>query len=193
VLSYITAALYSYFDKQQNSPNSEQGKAVLVFLNNLWGARNRVGIGLSSWPARLHSLAESESILRLLRCLKILAQVPFRIKLRIRLIGRDFLLNAFFSIKSRTVVVFTINVIPQKKCTLIFGGPFLIGCQDENRTLQQIGEMSYTVKAGQNRQQNDNSTMYLFIVRYCRSSLVDTVRRLYLFSVYRSHVLSSAR
>ncbi len=31
---------------------------VLEFLNNLLGARNRVGIGLSYRPARLHSLAE---------------------------------------------------------------------------------------------------------------------------------------
>ncbi len=30
----------------------------LDFLKNLWGARNRVGTGLSYWPARLHSLAE---------------------------------------------------------------------------------------------------------------------------------------
>jgi hypothetical protein len=30
--------------------------AVLVFLNNLWGARNRVGIGLSFRPARLHTI-----------------------------------------------------------------------------------------------------------------------------------------
>jgi hypothetical protein len=31
---------------------------VLEFLNNLWGARNRVGKGLSYRPARLHRLAE---------------------------------------------------------------------------------------------------------------------------------------
>jgi hypothetical protein len=30
----------------------------LEFLNNLWGARNRVGIGLSYRTARLHRLAE---------------------------------------------------------------------------------------------------------------------------------------
>jgi hypothetical protein len=29
------------------------------FLNNLWGARNQVGIGLSYRPARLNRLAES--------------------------------------------------------------------------------------------------------------------------------------
>jgi hypothetical protein len=33
-------------------------KPVLEFLNNLWGARNRVGIGLSYRPTRLHRLAE---------------------------------------------------------------------------------------------------------------------------------------
>jgi hypothetical protein len=32
---------------------------VLEFLNYLWGAKNRVGTGLSSRPARLHKLAES--------------------------------------------------------------------------------------------------------------------------------------
>ncbi len=31
---------------------------MLEFFNNLWGARNRVGMGLSYWPARLHRLAE---------------------------------------------------------------------------------------------------------------------------------------
>jgi hypothetical protein len=33
-------------------------RSVLVFLNNLWGAWNRIGIGLSYRPARLHRLAE---------------------------------------------------------------------------------------------------------------------------------------
>jgi hypothetical protein len=35
-------------------------KPVLKFYNNIWGmgARNRVGIGLSYRPARLHRLAE---------------------------------------------------------------------------------------------------------------------------------------
>jgi hypothetical protein len=33
-------------------------RAELKFLNTLWGARNRVGIGLSYRPARLHRLAE---------------------------------------------------------------------------------------------------------------------------------------
>jgi hypothetical protein len=31
---------------------------MLEFLNNLWGARNRVGTGLSYRPASLHSLVE---------------------------------------------------------------------------------------------------------------------------------------
>ncbi len=34
------------------------GKTVLEFLNNLWGARNRVEIGLSYRAARLQRLAE---------------------------------------------------------------------------------------------------------------------------------------
>jgi hypothetical protein len=34
------------------------GVTELEFLNNLWGARNRVGIGLSYRPDRLHRLAE---------------------------------------------------------------------------------------------------------------------------------------
>jgi hypothetical protein len=33
-------------------------RSVLKFLNNLWESRNRVGIGLSYRPARLHRLAE---------------------------------------------------------------------------------------------------------------------------------------
>jgi hypothetical protein len=36
----------------------EINKPVLEFLNNLWGARNRVGIGLSYRLVRLHRLAE---------------------------------------------------------------------------------------------------------------------------------------
>jgi hypothetical protein len=53
--------------------------AVLEFLNNLWGARKRVGRGLLYRPARLHNLAElvprkSESILGLLKSLKIVAR-----------------------------------------------------------------------------------------------------------------------
>jgi hypothetical protein len=35
------------------------GKITLLkFLNNLWGTGNRVGLGLSYWPARLHRLTE---------------------------------------------------------------------------------------------------------------------------------------
>jgi hypothetical protein len=34
-------------------------KALLEFLEQSMGARNRVGIGLSTRPARLHRLAES--------------------------------------------------------------------------------------------------------------------------------------
>ncbi len=34
-------------------------KAVLEFYNNLWGLRNRVGLGLSYRPVRLYRLAES--------------------------------------------------------------------------------------------------------------------------------------
>jgi hypothetical protein len=45
---------------------------VLEFLNNLWGLRNRVGIGFLSYrPARLHRLAEL--IPGLLKSLKIRA------------------------------------------------------------------------------------------------------------------------
>jgi hypothetical protein len=42
-------------------------------LKQSMGARNRVGIGLSYWPARLHRLAES--IPGLLKSLKIPTQV----------------------------------------------------------------------------------------------------------------------
>ncbi len=45
--------------------------AVLEFLNNLWGTRNRVGIGLSYRPTRLHSLVELLPWNRFLGCLKV--------------------------------------------------------------------------------------------------------------------------
>jgi hypothetical protein len=47
--------------------------AMLEFLNNLWGARNRVEIGLSYRPARLHthSLAELVPWNRFLGSLKV--------------------------------------------------------------------------------------------------------------------------
>jgi hypothetical protein len=44
---------------------------VLEFLNNLWGARNRVGTGLSYRPVRLQSLAESVPWNRFLGSLKV--------------------------------------------------------------------------------------------------------------------------
>jgi hypothetical protein len=44
---------------------------VLEFLNNLLGARNRVGIGLSYRPARLHKLAEFIPCNRFLGSLKV--------------------------------------------------------------------------------------------------------------------------
>ncbi len=44
---------------------------VLEFLNNLGGARNRVGIGLSYRSARLHSLAELVPWNRFLDSLKV--------------------------------------------------------------------------------------------------------------------------
>ncbi len=50
----------------------------MAFLNNLWGARNRIGIGLWYRPARLQRLAEFipfESIPGLHRRLKIRAQM----------------------------------------------------------------------------------------------------------------------
>ncbi len=50
---------------------------VLEFLNNLWAARNQVGIGLSYRPARLDmfgGIDSLESILGLLKSLKIRAQ-----------------------------------------------------------------------------------------------------------------------
>ncbi len=40
-------------------------------FNNLWGARNRIGIGLSYRPARLHSLAELVPLIRFLGSLKV--------------------------------------------------------------------------------------------------------------------------
>jgi hypothetical protein len=49
---------------------------VLEFENNVWGARNRVGIGLLYRPARLHRLAESVPLNRLLISLKDL-KYPF--------------------------------------------------------------------------------------------------------------------
>jgi hypothetical protein len=46
---------------------------VLEFLNNLWGARNRVGIGLLYGPASPGGIGFLESILGLLKSLKILS------------------------------------------------------------------------------------------------------------------------
>ncbi len=44
--------------------------AELEFLNNQWGlGRNRVGIGLSYWPARLQTLAKLIPLNRFLGCL----------------------------------------------------------------------------------------------------------------------------
>jgi hypothetical protein len=43
----------------------------LEFQNSLWGARNRVGIGLSYRPARLHRLAELIPWNRFLGSLKV--------------------------------------------------------------------------------------------------------------------------
>ncbi len=51
----------------------QHGLTVLEFLEQLMGARNRVGIGLSYRPARLHRLVES--IPGLLKRLQIRAQV----------------------------------------------------------------------------------------------------------------------
>jgi hypothetical protein len=44
---------------------------VLEFLNNHWGARNRIGIGLSYRPASLHSLAKLVPLNRFLGSLKV--------------------------------------------------------------------------------------------------------------------------
>ncbi len=56
-------------------PSTELYYTVLVFLNNLWGLyRNRVGIGLSYWPARGYKaggIDSLESIFGLLISLKI--------------------------------------------------------------------------------------------------------------------------
>jgi hypothetical protein len=42
----------------RNYIKTDTAQSELGFLNSLWGARNRVGIGLSYRPARLHRLAE---------------------------------------------------------------------------------------------------------------------------------------
>ncbi len=58
---------------------SEDGSNLTEFSAGIFkqsmGARNRVGIGLSYRPARLHSLDELESTLGLLKSLKIRAQM----------------------------------------------------------------------------------------------------------------------
>jgi hypothetical protein len=46
-------------------------QTVLEFLNNLWGARNLVGIGLWYWATRLHRLAELIPWNRFLGSLKV--------------------------------------------------------------------------------------------------------------------------
>ncbi len=54
-------------------PDGSDGisSTVLEFLNNLWGARNRVGIGLSYRHAKLHGPAELIPWSRFLGSLKV--------------------------------------------------------------------------------------------------------------------------
>ncbi len=59
-------------------PQHDSRSPELEFLNNLWGARNRVGIGLSYRSTRLHragGIDSLESILGLLKSLKISSQL----------------------------------------------------------------------------------------------------------------------
>ncbi len=58
---------------------------VLEFLNNLWGARNRVGIGLSYRPARLHRLTKLISWNRFLGYLKVSKLGLWRQRMRLRI------------------------------------------------------------------------------------------------------------
>ncbi len=63
--------LLSY--EKKDPANAVKGKHVLVleFVKKSMGARNRVGIGLSYRPARLHSLAELIPWNRFLGSLKV--------------------------------------------------------------------------------------------------------------------------
>ncbi len=75
---YITLAAMEF----QNNENHQDKCAGI--LEQSMGARNRVGIGLSYRPARLHRLAESislESIPGLLKSLKIPSQEKFLLPL----------------------------------------------------------------------------------------------------------------
>jgi hypothetical protein len=57
---FITTTAEPEFVNLSRSPriDSQPGGPELEFLNNLLGARNREGMGLSYRPARLHRLAE---------------------------------------------------------------------------------------------------------------------------------------
>jgi hypothetical protein len=57
-LLYLIKFSFSEQESTLHSLPTEPAETELEFLNNLWGARNRVGIGISYRPARLHRLAE---------------------------------------------------------------------------------------------------------------------------------------
>jgi hypothetical protein len=62
----------SFGEKKSIKRKVRKGRGPLLELqNNLWGARNRVGIGLSYWAARLHRLAESIPWNRFLGSIKV--------------------------------------------------------------------------------------------------------------------------
>ncbi len=54
----LTVRDFADYDDNQEQDSTLIKFPVLEFLNNLWGPRNRVVIGLSYQPARLNSLAE---------------------------------------------------------------------------------------------------------------------------------------
>ncbi len=70
-VQWSPASSPSRWSWRSTSAQVHQYRTVLEFLNNLWGARNRAGIGLSYRPARLHSLAELVPLNRFLGSLKV--------------------------------------------------------------------------------------------------------------------------
>jgi hypothetical protein len=61
ISGFLFPPLCEYWDPKLllfEIPGSTKICPELEFLNNLWGQRNRLGIGLSYRPARLHRLEE---------------------------------------------------------------------------------------------------------------------------------------
>jgi hypothetical protein len=54
----VVLFIFTYFVALPISPDGRLGQPCAGILEQTMGVRNRVGKGLSYWPARLHKLAE---------------------------------------------------------------------------------------------------------------------------------------